>query len=226
MKSELAFLYCLIAIVIGCNDSMDAPAESATPRGVTPVAETSEIELSAAMETPEEVDGQQEAQDPKVEESDTPSGILNRATDLFSKTKRTGAAGDVAKKWLSDKLQDAGDSGGETAEDAAKWANDTYKSLKKQGLTTASDAGQWLSDDIQNMNAWKYKVEAIDFSQPEDAERQMNKLGKDGWECFHVSEQKGKTIFFFKKSKKSYLKNIPVKDMLKLIPLMGGGSDE
>ena len=201
--------------VLGCNNAAIPQAESNVPGDVKPTAESAPIDSTATVNEPSE-----SLKPPPTQAREKP-GILDRASDLYNKTKQAGIAGNAAKKWLSETYQDASESGGQTAEETAKWVNDMYKSLKDQGLTTASDAGQWLSDDLRNMNAWSYKVVPIAVNEPEEAEKRMNELGKQGWECFHVSEQESGTVFFFKKSNKSYLKSIPVKDLLRLIPLMG-----
>lgn len=107
-------------------------------------------------------------------------------------------------------------------EDTMKWANDTFEALKKKGLTTASDAGSWLTQDFKNMNAWEYKVVFIGDKQPAAAERTLNQLGAEHWECFHVQAQGSSLLFYFKKPKRSFLKSLPTSDLMHLVPLMGG----
>lgn len=50
--------------------------------------------------------------------------------------------------------------------------------------------------------------------------------GKLRWDCFHAVTKDGETILFLKKERRSILKNIPLKDMLKLVPLMGDGAGQ
>ena len=107
-------------------------------------------------------------------------------------------------------------------QDTMKWANDTFEALKKKGLTTASDAGSWLTQDFKNMNAWEYKVVFIGDKQPAAAERTLNQLGAEHWECFHVQAQASSLMFYFKKPKSSFLKSLPTSDLMRLVPMMGG----
>ena len=107
-------------------------------------------------------------------------------------------------------------------EDTMKWANETYEALKSKGLTTASNAGSWLTQDFKNMNAWEYKVVFIPSKQPADAEKALNQLGADRWECFHVQPSASSLMFYFKKPKRSYLRSLPTSDLMRLVPMMGG----
>ncbi len=107
-------------------------------------------------------------------------------------------------------------------EDTMKWANDTFEALKKKGLTTASDASSWLTQDFKNMNAWEYKVVFIADKQPAAAERALNQLGAENWECFHVQPNASSLMFYFKKPKRSYLKSLPTSELMRLVPMMGG----
>jgi len=57
------------------------------------------------------------------------------------------------------------------------------------------------------------------------AEGKLNEAGKSRWECYHVSDLPGGMRFFMKRQKRSYLKNLPLKDVLKLVPLLDGGEE-
>ena len=112
---------------------------------------------------------------------------------------------------------------GINGEETMKWANETYEALKEKGLTTANDAGSWLTQDFKNMNAWEYKVVVISGRQPFTAEKTLNKLGTERWECFHVQPGASSLTFYLKKPKRSYLKSLPTMDLMRLVPMMGGG---
>ena len=132
------------------------------------------------------------------------------------------------KKWFGDRMKDVADGGSNAAESASEaandtmeWANSTYKYLKDQGLTTANSASQWLADDYQNMGAWQYKVATFSVD-GEDIEKRLNELGRVGWECFDVDPAMGNSgkVYYFKRRARSYLRNVPLRDLLKLAPLM------
>ena len=149
-------------------------------------------------------------------------GVLEKANQLFGKAKSKGAA--AAKgtgKWVQDAIGSAAESSGQAAEDSMEWANDTFQSLKEKGLTTANDTSEWLSEDWSNMDRWEYKIVDLSGDNAGMAE-EMNELGKQGWECFHVKEGS----FYFKKPSHSFLRSLPFKDVIKLVPLMGMGGEE
>ena len=161
------------------------------------------------------------------DETEDDGGLLGRAKSLLKDAADSGSkeAG-AAQKWMSDKFGDATDSGSQIADDAAKWASEAFESLRDKGLTTADSASDWVTEDIRNMNALKYKIVKISMDDLEAVEDQLNDLGKLRWDCFHAVAKDGETILFFKKERRSILKNIPLKDMLKLVPLMGDGAGQ
>ena len=159
-------------------------------------------------------------------EKSATKGILDFANKLIKEQAESGSeAAKQAQGWMSDKFGDASESGSQIADDAAKWASDAFQSLKDKGLTSADNAKDWLTEDIRNMNALKYKIVRISMDDLDEVEDQLNDLGKLRWDCFHAVEKDGDTILFFKKERRSVLKNIPVKDMLRLVPLMGDGGE-
>ena len=104
-----------------------------------------------------------------------------------------------------------------------KWANEMYQSLKDKGMTTAGSTKEWLTSDWKAMGAWEYKIVKVDTSDLANTEKRLNELGKDNWECFHVAARGDSEFMYFKKPAKSFLKNVPFKDALHLIPLMDLG---
>ena len=156
---------------------------------------------------------------PKEQEAEE-GGIADKMANLVKKAKANTPSYDDVKKIIND----AGDATGQTADDTMNWVNEMYKSLSDRGLTTAKSAGDWVSEDWNAINAWEYKVVNVESKQiadnPEVLSETLNESGKHRWECFHVSDGTSGTTFFMKRQKKSYLKNIPLKDMMKLIPLL------
>jgi hypothetical protein len=144
-------------------------------------------------------------------------GIGSKVTDLLEQAKSKTPSLDDMKKMLSD----AGDATGQTTDDTMNWVNEMYKSLSDRGLTSAKSAGDWVAEDWNSMNAWEYKVVRMgDEQTPEILAEKLNESGKNRWDCFHVSETTSGTTFYMKRQKKSFLKNVPLKDMMKLIPLL------
>ena len=52
-------------------------------------------------------------------------------------------------------------------------------------------------------------------------EKRLNDLGASRWECFWVETTGTKKRFYMKKAGRSYLKQIPSTDLLKLLPGVG-----
>ncbi len=96
----------------------------------------------------------------------------------------------------------------------------------EQDLT--EDTMDWLKSDMKNIGAWEYKVLEISLTDPVELETKLNLIGQDKWECFWIKENENKAIMLFRKPKLSYLKILPVKDLLKLISPTGdedGGTE-
>lgn len=211
---SIGLLSCLLASVFsGCAHE---PAAIVPPELESASEEVAEQEAAATNA----------AQDVAQEDS-TESSLGDAVAGLLQKAKATAPTLDGTKKWFSD----TGEATGQTADDTLKWVNDTYKSLSDRGLTTAKDAGDWVSEDWNSIGAWEYKVVLLENKTEKkdrvSPEQTLNEHGKLRWECFHVSDGPSGVTFFMKRQKKSYLKNMPLRDVLKLVPLLGadGGGE-
>lgn len=150
-----------------------------------------------------------------------PGGVLEKAGDLFDRAKSTtGSTAKGAKDWVQDKIGGAADASSAATQDTVKWATDTFESLKSQGLTTANDASEWLSQDWKNMESWEYHIVVMSGKSDGDITTELNELGKHGWECYEVSDRNDNLKFYMKKRRESYLRHLPFKDFIKLVPLM------
>ena len=210
MKRFVIAGFVLSLFSVGCQNEMAVvvaePAVEATP-----------VVANAPVNAP--------LQEQESKPKSKAAGLFGKAKDLLEQAADSGSQeAETAKKWMTDKFGDASESGSQVAEDAAQWASDAFDSLKQKGLTTADSASEWVTQDIRNMNALKYKVVTVSLDDLEAVEDKLNELGKLRWDCFHVVEKDGKTVLMFKKERRSMLKNIPVSDMLRLVPLMGDGS--
>ena len=204
----VGFYFSVLALA-GCNKEEVA----AQPAG-QPVAQSQTDVADIATQ----------AEDDKMdsEEKDT----LQKAAELLEKAKSSGGDGaKQATEWMQQFLGDAAESSGETAQETMDWANDMYQSMKKQGLTTAGSATEWLSEDWNRIGAWEYKVIVVDDLSPSELEKKLNEMGAQRWECFHVSSTADGQTMYFKKHARSYLKHVPLKDMMKLIPLLDSGGE-
>ena len=183
-----------------------------------PIAGNSEaVQPMAAQRLTEATLQVEAAQEPSSAAPEADQGLLKTAGDFLKRAKSgTGATAIGAKDWVQKKLGDAATASGESANDALTWANDTFESLKESGLTSAENTSQWLSQDWENMQSWEYKTVVLEVAEGESADDHLNQLGTQGWECFHVDSG----TFYFKKPADSYLRNLPFRDVIKLIPLL------
>jgi len=134
-------------------------------------------------------------QDPSTVAPVQDKGVLEKAGDMLEQAKSgTTATAKGATDWMQKKIGDAATASSESASDAMGWA-------------------QWLTQDWKNMQSWEYKTAVLETGSADD---QLNQLGAEGWECFHVDSG----TFYFKKPADSYLRHLPFKDFIKLIPLL------
>ena len=198
----------------GCSDSgplADSNAEGLAAATASCSAVGSQTLLPTAIEPSD-----QSPQTSQQESSESP-GLMDQAGQLLSGAKQiTGQQAADTGEWLKGAWDGASDSTGSAVDGSLDWANETFKSLKDQGLTTASSTGQWLSEDWQNMESWQYKVLPAGTVPADELEAKLNELGKQGWECFSVDDQK----LIFKRASESYLRRLPFKDVLRLAPLL------
>lgn len=195
-------------MTFGLTGCTEEPVAS-NPNAVSPMPAQVLTEAKLQVETPQE---------PSSVAPVEGKGMLEAAGDFFEKAKSgTGATAIGAKDWVQKKISDAATASGESASDAMGWANDTFESLKESGLTNAENTSQWLTQDWKNMQSWEYKSIVLETAAGGDsADEQLNRLGAQGWECFHVDSG----TFYFKKPADSYLRHLPFRDVIKLIPLL------
>ena len=209
-----ASLTIFLFICSGCDAPSVTELNVAEPASASAASDLNEGQTSPASVV---VTKQSEQLQTEATQQQAGPGLLEKASKLLSDAqKNTGQSASNTGQWLQGALEGATDSTSNTMDGSLEWANETFKSLKGQGLTTASSTGQWLSEDWQNMESWEYKVLASNSLTAEDLETKLNELGKQGWECFSIDDQR----MIFKKASESYLRRLPFKDILRLAPLL------
>ena len=201
---------CLIALLagaaIGCPDVSTQPAIQADRN-------RDEVSNSPAVA-------------PALAEEDADqAGYWDRVTTLYENAKASGeTTAASARDWISELSDSAKSSGVTAASDTTEWVGALYERARDAGETSAGSAKDWVMDDIQQMGSWQYK--SLEVRQADSAEivAQLNKLGSERWECFWVDRQEGSTTFYLKKPGRSYLRHLPSKELIRLLPLLGGGS--
>ncbi len=100
-----------------------------------------------------------------------------------------------------------------------------YESAKSKGQTATTSARDWILNDINSTNRWEYRVIPITDMEPTQLESRLNELGRDGWQCFHVQANGSTATFFMQRHPSSISRNIPMSDLLKVLPYLGLGND-
>lgn len=96
---------------------------------------------------------------------------------------------------------------------------------------------QWRkksSEELKKAQQWEYKVVSVQSSDPEALGSALNQWGAEGWECFHVSSSAplepgdlpNKHLLFFRKHKGSWISQIPLRDILRLLMFFTSDSQE
>ena len=114
------------------------------------------------------------------------------------------------EKSYSEKLKEVYDKG-------VKGAKEKYAETVGDGKVLTNKSKEWLLKDIENIGDWEYKVESYGPDQSKEIEKKLNALGKERWQCFWVESNKKEKIFYFKRTKMSYLSKIPTGAILRIM---------
>ena len=218
MSRPVALLTVFSLVALGLCGCTNQPAPAAT--AADPQTTNEPAIATPDARGPAITNGQQVSfaapQAPAAQESDPNSGsessLLDDAARLLRRAGESGQDGaSSVAEWVSNRATDSAD----LAVDSADWVGDLFNSLKDRGLTTADNANQWVREDFRAMGGWEYKIVSGELD-----EKAMNLLGADRWECFHVQQVNADLKLFFKRPRRSYLRSIPMKDLIKLMPLV------
>jgi hypothetical protein len=90
-----------------------------------------------------------------------------------------------------------------------------YEKAKDSGEKVPEDILEWAKEDIKRAGKWDYKIVFIDPENENDLEQELNMLGNERWECFWVQAKSNGLTLFLKRSAKSYLKEIPLREIIR-----------
>ena len=132
---------------------------------------------------------------------------------------------EAEEKTYSEKLKDAYaeklKKSKELYNKGVKVASEKYTETFEEGKDLSGKSKQWLMKDLQNIGDWEYKVESFDLENPKDLEIRLNQLGADRWQCFWVQNKDSKSVFYFKRTKLSYLSKVPTGALLRIMADFG-----
>ncbi len=95
-------------------------------------------------------------------------------------------------------------------------AVDKAKDVIGKSKETAGKAADWTEDDLRKIGAWEYKVARFEDLSDEALQEELNELGAERWECYWVEETADGPRFYFKKTKRSYLRYLPIGDLMRV----------
>jgi hypothetical protein len=174
---------------------------------------------------------QQRKVDSQVKESPPPavpeSTLWEQAQGLYEQAKRSGSTTAAsAADWVGELYDSATGSAQDATAATTNWISGQYQNALKAGETTAKTTKEWVVDDLSKIGTWQYKVVNHSDSSAR-IEKKLNELGDLRWECFSVHYSSGgDTTLFLKRRHRSYLQQLPAKDLLRLAPLLGGEAGE
>lgn len=93
-----------------------------------------------------------------------------------------------------------------------------YQKVKETGEKVPDDAIQWAMTDVKKIGDWDYKVVRVRENNPGKIEDLLNELGGMRWDCFWIDKDGNGMTLYFKRTARSYLKHIPLRDVLRVIP--------
>ncbi len=123
-------------------------------------------------------------------------------------------------QWLSEQYDSAVSSATEAGNSATNWVSSLYDHAVRTGETTARSATDWVSEDVGKIGTWEYRVLEMPGN-PKAIEQRLNEMGRQRWECFAVQPDR----LFLKRPHRSYLQQLPARELLRLAPLFQGGTD-
>lgn len=116
---------------------------------------------------------------------------------------------DQIKKSTSDKLANS---------DITGEIESMYQKVKETGENVPDDAIQWAMADVKKIGDWDYKVVRVTGESPGEIEELLNDLGRMRWDCFWVDRDDRGMTLYMKRTARSYLKHIPLRDVLRVFP--------
>jgi hypothetical protein len=95
-----------------------------------------------------------------------------------------------------------------------------YDEKLGSGKEITNQTKNWVKGDIENIGDWEYKIVAFADKKPTELEKELNQLGNERWQCFWVEATGKDKVFYFKRTKMSYIQKIPAGDLLRIIGLL------
>ncbi len=99
-----------------------------------------------------------------------------------------------------------------------------YEAAKETGEQVPKDIYEWAQQDFGKIGDWEYRVLDLETGDATAIETKLNELGAARWECMWIQPIAAGTRFILKRPARSYLRSIPLTDILKFFPGKDSGS--
>ena len=105
-------------------------------------------------------------------------------------------------------------------------ARETFNHTTDKARDAAAPVVEWTEEDLRKIGAWEYRTLDVAYAEVGDAHEdagtgtaveQLNELGAERWECFWVQETPDGMRFYLKRTKRSYLRYVPVGDLMRVV---------
>ena len=213
------------ACAIGCEGQTGDDASSSEPKEATETAAPRESVAKSRVTKPATVEVEQVAEttqsDDSTDVSDKEKTYWMQVTEMYENAKSSGkTTASNVNAWIIETYDQASTSTKETATETADWFNNAYLQAKESGETTAANTRDWLIEDVRKMGSCEYKTITAAPTDIDGALEQLNEVGSERWECFFVDRQGSQTVFYLKKPGRSFLRQLPARELLHLLPLL------
>ena len=74
--------------------------------------------------------------------------------------------------------------------------------------TTAQELGELSAEELQELWAIEYRTLEVSHTDLTALDEQLNALGQERWECYHVSENEQDKVFYFKRRKSNAIAHL------------------
>ena len=102
-----------------------------------------------------------------------------------------------------------------------------YESAKAAGENVPADVYAWVKQDFTSIGDWEYLITELSAeTEATVLQHHLNVLGKDRWECVWIQPIGDQTRYIMKRPARSYLKHLPLSQLLKVMPGGGSGGSE
>lgn len=164
----------------------------------------------------------------KQQENEQPTRTVTlweQAQRLYDQASQSGATtATSAADWVGELYDGTTKNAQGAANATSTWISNQYNNAVKTGETSATTAKEWVVDDLRKIGTWQYKVVGNSIADVEDT---LNTLGAERWECFAVQNRNASNVrLYLKRRHRSYLQQLPAKDLLRLAPILKGTGQE